>query len=146
MKKFSLFLIVCIAFASCKTKINQYIKNENNVNQRTGKWKEEYFSDEGTLVAIGRYKKNEKIGTWRTTFQNKLYQKDVIKKEITKTKVYFPNGKIMEKGQSRLDISESERHWYYFGDWKYFDEKGQLLYIKKYEKGKKMDSISYQKN
>ena len=60
------------------------------------------------------------------------------------TKLYHLNGKIMEKGQSKLDVSDVQRHWYYFGDWKYYDEKGKLKYIKKYANGKKIDSISFQ--
>ena len=51
----------------------------------------------------------------------------------------------MEKGMSKVDISTNERHWYYFGDWKYYDEQGNLKYIKKYDKGKKVDSLSFTK-
>ncbi|ASW74176.1 hypothetical protein CJF12_07655 [Chryseobacterium piperi] len=125
--------------------MNQYVKDQNNTNKRNGKWKEEYSSNEGTLVAIGKYKMGERKGIWKTTFEDKLYQKERIRKNLTKTKRYFPNGKIMERGQTQLDISENERHWYYVGDWKYYDEKGRLLYVKKYHDGKKIDSISYKK-
>ena len=136
----SLFL----AIISCKTKeINEYVKVENKWQKRHGKWKEEYSSDQGTLVATGKYKMGEKVGVWKTTFEDKLYQKDKIRKNITKTKLYHPNGKILEKGQSKLDISDAERHWYYFGDWKFYDENGKLLYIKKYADGKKVDSITF---
>ncbi|MCW3168394.1 hypothetical protein OMO38_07625 [Chryseobacterium sp. 09-1422] len=132
--------------SSCKTKpINQYVKVENKWQKRHGKWKEEYSSDQGILTAVGKYKMGEKFGVWKTTFQNKLYQKDKIRKGMTKTKLYHPNGKIMERGESRLDITEAQRHWYYFGDWKYYDENGKLMYIKKYADGKKIDSISFQK-
>lgn len=128
---------------SCKTQINQYIKDENKVNKRHGRWKEEYSSGDGKMVAAGRYKKGEKVGLWKTYLDNQLFQKDKIKNHITKTKVYHQNGKLMEQGQSRLDITKNERHWYYFGDWKYFDENGNLMYIKKYADGKKIDSISF---
>lgn len=145
MNKIYSFLLVLLIAVSCQSKMNQYIKNEHNVSKRHGKWKEEYSSDEGTLVAVGKYKKGEKVGTWKTTLNNQLFQKDKIGKGITKTKVYHPNGKLMEQGQSRLDISKNEHHWYYFGDWKYYDEKGNLRYIKKYADGKKVDSISFMK-
>ncbi|MCX8531309.1 hypothetical protein [Chryseobacterium luquanense] len=123
--------------------MNQYIKIDSKTQKRHGKWKEEYSSDQGILIAIGKYRKGEKVGVWKTTFQDKLYQKDKIRKTVTKTKLYSSNGKIMEKGQSRLDISDVQRHWYYFGDWKYYDENGKLKYIKKYADGKKIDSISF---
>ncbi|NMR34011.1 hypothetical protein HIO71_07275 [Chryseobacterium aquaticum] len=51
----------------------------------------------------------------------------------------------MQSGQSKMDVSKNERHWYYFGDWKSYNEKGNLQYIKKYEDGKKVDSISFMK-
>jgi len=136
---FSIFFLI-----SCQTKkINQYKKESPNIQKRHGIWKEEYSSDLGTLVAVGRYKEGEKVGVWKTNFQNQLIQKDKIKKSVTKTRIYHLNGKIKERGQSRLDISAYERHWYYYGDWKFYDENGKLKYIKKYADGKKIDSISF---
>ena len=146
LKNILLLGLAVFVMSSCKTQpINQYVKVENKWQKRHGKWKEEYSSDQGTLTAVGKYKMGEKFGVWETTFQNKLYQKDKIRKGVTKTKLYHPNGKIMERGQSRLDITEAQRHWYYFGDWKYYNENGKLKYIKKYADGKKIDSISFQK-
>lgn len=145
MNKIYILLIALLTIVSCKTKMNQYIKDENKVNKRHGKWKEEYSSDNGTLVAIGKYKKGEKVGTWKTSLNHQLYQKDKISKKMTKTKVFYQNGNLMEVGQSRLDINENGRHWYYFGDWKYYDESGNLKYIKKYADGKKIDSIAFSK-
>lgn len=145
MNKIYVFLLALLSVVSCTTKMNQYIKDENKVNKRHGKWKEEYSSDNGTLVAVGKYKKGEKVGTWKTSLNNQLYQKDKIGKKMTKTKVFYQNGKLMEEGQSRLDINENQRHWYYFGDWKYYDENGKLRYIKKYADGKKIDSIGFSK-
>ena len=146
MKKYiiSLFSLL-ILLISCSSKINQYVKVEKYVQKRHGKWVEEYTDSDGVLIATGKYKLGEKVGVWRITFNNQLYQKDKIKKNITYTKVYHPNGKIIEKGQSRLDISENNRHWYYFGDWKYYNENGKLKYIKKYADGEKVDSISFMK-
>lgn len=145
MKNIILTLLSISVITSCKTKeINQYKKFPDNTQKRHGKWKEEYSSDQGNLIAVGKYKEGEKVGVWRTTFEDKLYQKDNIRKSVTNTKLYYPNGKIMERGQSRLDISAVQRHWYYFGDWKYYNENGKLKYIKKYADGKKVDSISFQ--
>lgn len=143
MKIGFLILIGCFVLVSCKTKLNQYVKDQNNVNKRDGKWREEYSADEGTLVAIGKYKLGEKVGTWKTFLDKKMYQKDKVRKDITKTKKYYSNGNIMERGQTKLDISKTERHWYYFGEWKYYNDQGKPLYMKIYEQGKKADSISF---
>jgi len=145
MQKIYVALVCALTLVSCNTKMNQYINNENNVNKRDGKWKEEYSADEGILTAFGKYKKGEKVGIWKIYLNNKLYEKNKFKKTVTKTKKYFPNGELMERGQSKVEVSQNERHWFYFGDWKYYDQKGNLLYIKKYAEGKKMDSISFVK-
>jgi antitoxin component YwqK of YwqJK toxin-antitoxin module len=145
MNKIYVFLLAFLTIVSCKTKMNQYVKDENKVNKRHGKWKEEYSSNDGTMAAVGRYRKGEKIGVWKTYMDNQLFQRDKYGRKMTKTKTYYQNGKLMEQGQSRLDISKDERHWYYFGDWKYYDENGNLKYIKKYTDGKKIDSIAFSK-
>lgn len=146
MMKNIIVTLLAVLFVSCQTKkINQYIKSPDNSQKRHGKWIEEYPVENGTLVGVGKYKNGEKIGVWRTTFHGKKYQKDKIRKSVIKTKFYHPNGKIMQKGKSRLDISDAERHWYYFGKWKYFDEKGKLERVRNYGGVQKNDSISLNK-
>lgn len=140
-----LALLLMIILGSCSTKINQYAKTPDKVQKRNGKWKEEYSIDEGTLVAVGKYKMGEKVGVWKSSLAGNIFQKDKIKKDITKTKMYHPNGKIRERGQTKLEIKPDNRHWFYFGDWKYYDENGKLMYIKHYDRGTKVDSISFQK-
>ena len=41
----------------------------------------------------------------------------------------------MSEGNTELEITEKEMHWYYQGDWKFYDEQGNLLGINTYEKG-----------
>ncbi|WP_415326488.1 hypothetical protein [Chryseobacterium sp. MMS23-Vi53] len=142
MKNFLVAFSLILLTISCKTKMNQYTKIDK-IQKRDGKWREEYSADDGILIAIGRYRKGEKVGTWKTYFEDKLYEKNKIRKDVTKIKRYFPDGKLMESGQSRLDISKSERHWYYIGDWKYYSKEGRLLYKKTYYLNQKTDSISY---
>lgn len=130
---------------SCKTPQNVYLKGEGNSRVRHGRWTEEYSSNQGNLVAKGKYNHGMKVGTWKTTFQGKLYERDRINRNITKTNRFHPNGKLMEKGQSRLDATQHESHWYYFGDWKYYNDQEKIMYTKKYTDDKKVDSISYLK-
>jgi hypothetical protein len=74
--------------------MNQYVKVGEKSKKRHGKWKEEYPTNEGTLVAVGKYK-SEKVGVWKTYFDNKLYQKNIF-------------GKILRKSK---DISQREPLW-----------------------------------
>lgn len=84
MQKIYIALVCALTLVSCNTKMNQYINNENNVNKRDGKWKEEYSADEGILTAFGKYKKGEKVGIWKIYLNNKLYEKNKFKKTVTK--------------------------------------------------------------
>lgn len=62
MNKFSIYIFMLLSFVSCTAKLNQYSKDEHQVNKRNGKWVEEYSADEGTLVATGKYQTGEKKG------------------------------------------------------------------------------------
>ena len=39
-------------------------------------------------------------------------------------------------------LKKTENNWYYYGDWKCYDENGKLETIKKYDNGKKTDSVA----
>ncbi|MDO5615309.1 MAG: hypothetical protein Q4G16_03905 [Cruoricaptor ignavus] len=134
---------ILLLMYACQTQpINQYQKSDTKSKLRHGKWIEDYDIEGGKLTAKGKYDNGEKIGVWKTYFGEKLYQKEKIKNGISQTKFYYPNGKIMERGQSKTIISENGRIWHYFGDWKYYDANGKLKYIKKYADGNKVDSIN----
>ncbi len=126
-------------------KVNQYIKVDK-VQIRDGKWKENVSTEHGDLVSIGKYRKGNKVGVWRSTLENNIYQKERYRKTFIKTKFYHPNGKIKIKGQSTTEITDDYIHWFYTGDWKHYDENGKMIYIKKYIKRKPSDSISVQRN
>ena len=138
-------LVIVVFFNSCSKKINQYVVLENKTQKRNGKWKEVDINKKDTLVTFGKYKLGEKVGVWKTTFNGKIYQKEKIRNDISKITTFYPNGKIMEKGQTKLEITPDLRHWFYFGNWQYFSNDGKLEYIKKYHQGQKIDSISYKK-
>ncbi|MFC3161381.1 hypothetical protein SAMN05443633_101453 [Chryseobacterium arachidis] len=143
MKKIIISFVIIAVNISCKTKINQYVKDENNARKRHGKWEEVYIDNKDTLITKGKYRRGEKVGIWKTLYQNKLYEKNRVGKKLTRVKRYFPDGTLMESGQTRLDISPKNYHWYYIGEWKYYSREGKLLYKKIYYKDQKADSISF---
>jgi hypothetical protein len=102
MKIRLLLLLCCVFLVSCKTKINQYVKDDHDTDKRNGKWREEYSSNEGVLIATGKYKKGEKIGVWKMFSNDKLFQKDKIRRDITKTKNIFPTEKLWKKARANL--------------------------------------------
>lgn len=138
-----IYLLIIFVFAySCHAKINQYKSLPNQTKIRNGFWIEKYTKSESEILTIkGRYKNGEKKGTWKIFSNDILYQKEIFKGNISKITSYFPNGKVMEKGHTKIDRTKDGVHWYYFGDWNYYDTEGQIIYIKRYENGK-FDSIS----
>lgn len=131
-----------LTFSCTPTKINQYVK-EGKVQHRDGRWVENYTNDEGELTAHGHYKKGRKVGVWNTFLQSHKFQKEVFRRDRSKTKFYHPNGRIKVRGQSKTETTDNFIHWYYAGDWKYYDDHGRLMYVKKYNKNQSADSISY---
>lgn len=51
-------------------------------------------------------------------------------------------GKYNQKGKTKMETNSKETHWFYFGDWKFYSDKGKLTEIKKYNNG---ELISEQK-
>jgi hypothetical protein len=64
----------------------------------------------------------------------------LIKKEkhfLRKTNIefYHPNGAIKKKGKAKTVVSKSLIHYYYFGKWYVFDEKGKQIKEQFYKQG-----------
>ena len=130
MKKVPIFLLILILLCCSSCKINQ-IKN----GQREGLWIEKYDLESVQHKSIGKYRKDEEIKTWKFFKNNKLYRKEIYKNGFCIMTFYHDNGKIASQGKTKVVESPKERHWFYFGDWKFFDTNGKLHTIKKYTNG-----------
>lgn len=126
--KFLLIILNCMIFFGCKT--NQKI---NKI--REGFWVESYKLGNDEYKSSGFYKKGNPVQKWKYLKNDTIYQKEKYRKNICKTIYYHKNGKIMQRGQSKIEIKEGQTHWFYFGDWFYFNENQKLTKIKHYENG-----------
>lgn len=133
MKNFCFALILIFALAAglagCKT--NQF----NKQGKRIGRW--EFTDTLGTEIyrTTGRYRNGIERGTWKYYAGNRLERLEKYRKNISQHYFYRENGQIHSQGKARLDVSDSLIHWYYFGDWQFFDEHGRLTTIKTFENG-----------
>lgn len=134
-------LLIGFFLLSCATKINNYVTDEKGNRKRDGKWIENSPSDNGIIQEKGKYKDGEKVGLWKTFLEGKIYQKERFLKNSSKVKIYYENGVLMQKGNTKTEISKQERHWFYQGEWKFYDKKGNHVYTKIYDRGNKVDSI-----
>ena len=134
---YSLLIVVftMFSFQSCKTKTNQ-VKN----NLQEGMWITVDTFDY-PYISKGKYHKGKQIGSWKYIYNGKLDRKEKYKKNKCFTRFYYPNGKVKQQGYTKLDNIENNAHWYYFGKWNYYDERGKLNRINTYDKGKIIDSI-----
>jgi antitoxin component YwqK of YwqJK toxin-antitoxin module len=123
------FLILLLI--GCKTApVNQKVNKK-----RVGLWIEQYEIDSTKYKSVGKYKNGDPIKKWHYYSNDAINKKEIYRKNKCTVTYYHPNGNIQSKGKTKLTITGPEMHWFYFGDWKYYDENGKLISIKKYENG-----------
>lgn len=132
-----LFAIILFSFFGCKSVLNQKIDKK-----KEGKWVDVYVQDNVTYKSVEFYKNDQPVKKWKTYINGKVYKSEKYKNGICIVKSYYENGKLESKGKTKLEVNETESHWFYFGEWKYYSDKGKLFQIRKYDKG---ELISEQK-
>jgi antitoxin component YwqK of YwqJK toxin-antitoxin module len=131
MKSQLIILILTLTFIGCKTTpINQKADKK-----RVGLWIEHYSIDSTQYKSVGKYKNGDPVKKWLYYTNNTISKKEVYKKNKCITTYYNTNGTIQSKGKTKLVVTGPETHWFYYGDWKYFDESGNLISTNKYENG-----------
>lgn len=132
-----LALLFILTLSGCKT-------NRIRKNERVGRWVE-FDTIEGKIYkSVGRYRNGIGKGTHRQFSDKKLVREEKYKNDICHTIYYHENGKIMTEGYTKMVVTEKEIHWFYNGDWKFYDENGQLLGIRTYENGNAINEIEIQ--
>ena len=131
-----IFLFSFLVIIGCRTKLNQTINH-----QKEGLWIE-YDTLQYVYKTVGKYHKNEQTGTWKYYYNSKLVRKEKYNKSICKTKLYYPNGKLEKKGYTQLDAKNDTLHWFYFGEWKFYNTNRKLVKSTIYTKGKTADSLN----
>jgi len=116
---------------SCKSKpINQKIDKK-----KEGLWVDNYQQDSTTYKSFEYYKNDQPVKKWKTYINGKIYKTEKYKNGICIVKYYYENGKLQSKGKTKIEVDSIETHWFYFGDWKFYSDKGKLTEIKKYSNG-----------
>ncbi|WP_428429903.1 hypothetical protein [Pedobacter sp.] len=140
-KIITIFVLFFIQFLlSCK--INQY-RNWN----RVGKWIETREVDGVKYKFVGHYKMNgyEK-GVWRNYANNVLVSKEIYINDTCHTTNYRTNGTVVSSGKTITDRSGGDKlRWYYIGQWKYFDDQGDLEFIRFFVNGRENGEIKIEK-
>ena len=131
MRQLFIVLFCGILLSGCKSKpINQIIDKK-----KEGVWIDNYEQDSIRYKSIEHYKHDEPVKKWKTYIDGKIYKTEKYKNGICSVKYYYKNGKLQAKGKTKIEIDSKAMHWFYFGDWKFYSDKGKLTEIKKYNKG-----------
>lgn len=128
MKKSIFLVLLCFLFLSCKT-------NQLRNKKRVGLWIEKTQIDTIEYKTIGNYRNGEPIKTWKYLENNRVTKKEKYRKDICYTTFYHSNGKISSIGKTKLTAKDLEIHWFYFDEWKNFDQNGKLIKIRIYKDG-----------
>jgi antitoxin component YwqK of YwqJK toxin-antitoxin module len=132
--RFILLILLSISFVCCKT-------NKTINNHREGKW---IFKDTLNGVSYkskGKYKKSQEIKTWKYFENGKLVKTEKYRDSICNIKTFDEKGRTTSVGKSMIVEENNETHWFLTGDWIFFDKKGKVIGIKKYEKGELISEI-----
>ncbi|KUJ63238.1 hypothetical protein AR687_03535 [Flavobacteriaceae bacterium CRH] len=138
MKKLLWLLFFMMMLSGCKSKpINQKIDKK-----KEGVWIDDYTQDSINYKSFEYYKHDQPVKKWKSYINGKIYKTEKYKNGICIVKYYYENGKLQSKGKTKLEVNAIETHWFYFGDWKFYSDKGKLTEIKNYSNG---ELISEQK-
>jgi hypothetical protein len=118
----------------CKT-------NQMKNKFREGRWIEHYTQDSASYKSIGTYRKGDPVKKWRYYLNGKIIKREKYSRNICKTIFYHENGKMQSKGMSKIDTTSKYAHWFYFGDWYYYNENGKQTTIRKYNNGELFSEI-----
>jgi len=113
--------------------------NQLKNGKKHGRWI--YRTDQ--TMSRGRYFKGNEIGTWKDFESGKLSRKERYRDNIALVKNYYPNRKIKSKGWTQTDITGKKLHWYFYGDWLYYDKQGKLIEKITFMKGNEIVSERY---
>lgn len=123
-----------LSILTCLTACGSHPQNQLKNGKKDGIWV--YNNKNTSITSRGRYNMGREVGTWKYYQGKTMWKRELYKGSTSRVKIYYPDGHISSKGQTKLDISDKEIHWYYTGDWKFFNESGNLTEIRTYERGK----------
>ncbi|QSB27025.1 hypothetical protein [Flavobacterium sp. CLA17] len=126
-----LFILVLFLWFGCKAPlINQKVDKK-----KEGKWVDVYVQDSIQYKSLEYYKHDQPVKKWKSYINGKIRKTEKYKNGICTVKNYYENGKLESTGKTKIEVNSTEIHWFYFGDWKFYSDKGKLTEIKKYSNG-----------
>jgi hypothetical protein len=140
------YIVLLLSFFS-KNLFSQKLNRLNKKGERTGRWIVYLDSAKTKKSTEGRYKNgNAKGRFYYYTMDGVLERRETNCFKRLKTVMYYPDGTVRFRGKARIENLPTKIHYYFYGKWKYYDQKGKLLKYCFYEKGVLMKTVYADKN
>ena len=123
-----LFIFSVLLLSSCGV-------NRARNNVKVGKWVTIDTLNSDVYKNIEYYKKGQPVRKWRNYKNETLVKSEKYKGNTSTIKFYNEAKKVIATGKSKLDETNEFAHWYYDGDWFYYDDSGKLIQTKSYYNG-----------
>lgn len=132
LSRLGFLLIMAAALSSCRLLKHNRIKNQ----QQHGYWITYADKDKKTVLTKGRFKKGVQVGKWTYNgFNGQKERVEIYRGKKMKITHFHPNGKVALKGRAKIVMDNLKLHFYYYGPWYFYNEKGVLQKISYYENG-----------
>jgi len=131
---FRILLLLAVAIATGANA--QHLNRINKHGERKGKWITYYDDAEKQPCFKGRFRNGTLRG--KATYwlsDGCLERREVYRFRKIRTRFYYCSGKLRKEGQARIEVKPDTVTYFFYGDWKTYNEQGQLLQTERYEKG-----------
>lgn len=128
--------LLCLCLFMPALLLAQSLNRLDRHGRKTGRWIT--YADSAKTIRLfeGRFRKDKPKGT--AYFYTNAGILDRIEKNRfrkLKTTFYYPNGNIRMAGNARLENLPDRIHYYYYGQWKAYNDSGRLEKYYYYTKG-----------
>lgn len=139
-----LLLIMCLAANTAEAKaewswwpfkINRFDKE----GRFHGRWK--IYLGEGkdkVLIRNGRFRHGLEVGKWRYYYPSGvlyIYEEHKRYQNVYTMKRYHENGNLMKEGQAMTVNNGKGVKYFWFGEWKVYNEQGEYTHTEVYKDG-----------
>lgn len=140
-------VLLCISLLLPAFFFAQNLNRLDKQGRKTGRWIN--YADSAKTIKLfeGRFRKDKPKGTaYFYTNEGVLDRIEQNRFRKLKTTFYYPNGLVRMSGNARLENLPDRIHYYYYGQWKAYDDSGKLVKYYYYRKGELIKTVYLDKN
>lgn len=139
MKYIFIIFIVLFSGLSFGQIFQRKLNRIDERGMRTGLWIDYYDIDSTIISTKIHYKNGYQTGICRFYHPNGQRRlKWHYYNNRIRAKYYFENGRLDQKGWSKIDYSGKDTHYYWHGKWKFFDDHRKLIRVGFYQNGEEI--------